>query len=82
MRQGSGVDNHAVDLIEFFVNDIDDPTFMIGLKKKTADSSHSGVGLNLPVQLIQGHLSVNIRLPNTQQIQIGAVHNENPFVIT
>ena len=80
MGIGPGIDDdtviHPVSGL-YFVNE---RPFVVALADIHPDVQGGGIGRKLPAQVVVAAGTVDARLPLSQQVQVGAVENENVHV--
>ena len=82
MGIGGGVDHNAVKAAVGFLDFIHQGSFVVGLKLLHRDPQGLSGLLQNGQELLKGLLAVDIRLPDTQHIDIGAVQYQNFHAIS
>jgi hypothetical protein len=77
MGKATGVDQDSIRMPHGFLDPIDELTLMVRLDRFDLDAQIFGEGRQIRVNVRQGLRTVDFRFAFPQQIQIGAVHDEN-----
>ncbi|MNE81391.1 hypothetical protein D3C80_1780350 [compost metagenome] len=73
MGEGGGIDDQGVGLNPGFLNPVDQLAFVIRLPED--DARAVGRRLAHGLHVGQGFMAIDIRLPNPEQVQVGAVQD-------
>src|SRR5690606_6254412 len=75
---GTGIDDDEIDTLGAgLVDPVDKPAFVITLKKLTLCATLVSQGPQTAIDILEGLMSVDIRLPGTQQVEVGPVKDQN-----
>ena len=76
MAVGAGIDDDALGaVLPCLLDHVDQHALMIGLHKAHLISAVFGIFRDLPAQLGIGAVPIYLRLPLSQQVQIGPIEN-------
>src|SRR5690606_40881334 len=75
---GPGIDDDEIGALGAgLVDPVDKPAFVITLKKLTLCATLVSQGPQTAIDILEGLMSVDIRLPGTQQVEVGPVKDQN-----
>src|SRR5579885_1381813 len=77
MGVAAGVDDGARDRVDMLVQAVDQRALVIGLERQHGQAELAGAPLQARVNGLQRHRPVDARLTPSQQVQVGAAHDEN-----
>src|SRR6201991_2093905 len=73
----SGVDQDEIGLlVPRGMDAIDEPAFMIALKRREFDAGVRRAVRQRLIDLRQGHTAINLRFPGAEKVEVGAVQNQ------
>lgn len=75
--QRPGIDHDAIRPFARLLDGIDDLPFVVRLQDAGLRAQSSGFGLDPEIDLIEGLPAVQLRLPPAEQIEVGAVQDQN-----
>src|SRR5690606_40272703 len=77
MGQSGRVDDYPFIFIIPFMNEINDFTLMVALKDSQVQIQFPAIFFYLFIKLSQSEISINLRFPHAQHIQIWSMYNSN-----
>lgn len=78
VREGTRIDQETIGLGRSTADPIEDLTLMVGLTNLKKGPESRGFGLKTCMDVREGFVSVNGRLPGAQELEIGSRDTQNP----